>query len=532
MSNASSRRAFLRQMAAYSSLGVAAPLGLSLGAIGRAAAQSTGGDYRALVCIFLYGGNDAYNTVLTTDTDSWTHYQNHRNPALRNANDVSASLALMAAGTPVDAQASAVMPERLGGVLPIAHRQRGSNAGRSLALHPSLTDVQRLYGQGRVAVLSNVGPLQQPLTVAQYKSNAAPKPPKLFSHNDQQSAWQSFQPEGADFGWGGRMGDLLMSQNGLGMGVLMPSVQQSLTCMSVGSNGVWLTGNQTRQLQIGNVEVRGVGSIANTLGHAPLQAALAAVMGAGSSNHFAADYQAAVQRAMATEGLLNGALPGLGLSSGAPWSTAGFTSPWSDPKIKYTSPIDGKQGVNPLALQLQMVARLIEANRVGNIGIRRQVFMVSMGGFDNHDNQNRDHANQLAQLNHAIAYFDDVLGRMPAGDLRSQVTTFTASDFGRTLTNNGDGTDHGWGAHHFIMGGAVQGGDVYGRLPQLATADAQGHFDSPDLLDNGVMLPSTSVDQYAFTLGRWMGVSDANLRDILPNLSAFNSSDHNLGFMG
>jgi uncharacterized protein (DUF1501 family) len=178
-----------------------------------------------------------------------------------------------------------------------------------------------------------------------------------------------------------------------------------------------------------------------------------------------------------------------------------------------------------------MVARLIDANRRGQLGIERQVFMVSLGGFDTHANQNLDHADRMAQLNHALAYFDAVLGRMPAGDMRSQVTTFTASDFGRSLTNNGDGTDHGWGGHHFIMGGAVQGGDVYGLLPQYATADAQGMFASPDLIDNGIMLPSTSVDQYAYTLGRWMDVSNTDLLGILPNLGNFNAGTHNLGFM-
>ncbi len=526
------RRAFLRQMAAYSSLGAAAPIGLNLSAMGQAAAQSTGSDYRALVCIFMYGGNDAYNTVIATDPDSWQHYQNHRNPKLRNNQDTSLSLALMPAGTPADAQASADMPERLGGVLPISHLGRGGNAGRALALHPALPDLQNVYNQGRMAVLANVGPLLQPLNIAKYRNASIAKPPKLFSHNDQQSVWQSFQPEGADAGWGGRMGDLLMSQNGLNMGLLMPSVQQSLTCMSVGSNAVWLTGHQTKQLQVGSVDVRGLGSIAYTLGHAPLRTALAAVMGAGSNNYFSADYQAIAQRAMATESMLKEALPGLGLSSAAAWSTPGLGSPWADPKLKYTNPIDGSQGVNPLAMQLQMVARLIEANRLGNLGIRRQVFMVGLGTFDSHDNQNKEHAKLLAQVNHAMGYFDDVLGRMPAGDMRSQVTTFTASEFGRSLTNNGDGTDHGWGAHHFIMGGAVKGGDLYGQLPQYATADANGQFDSPDLVDNGVMLPSTSVDQYAYTLGKWMGVSDANLKDILPNLGAFNSSAHDLGFMG
>lgn len=526
------RRDFLRQVAACSSLGMAGPVGMGLGAIGNAAAQSTTGDYRALVCIFLYGGNDAYNTVLTTDADSWTHYVNHRNPSARNPADAGLSLALMPPGSVADRQAVPDMPARLGGVLPIAHRHRGANAGRQLALHPALTDLQRLYNQGRVAVLANVGPLSQPTSVAQYHAETWPRPAKLYSHNDQQSAWQTFLPDGANMGWGGRMGDLLMSQNGAGLGALAASVQQSMTCVSLGVQSPWLTGMQTRQMQMGSVEIIGLDSVAATLGHAPLQASLAAIMGSGGINSIAVDHQSVVRRAMATEAVLKDILPGLGKGASTPWSTPGVTSPQDETKLKYTHPADGSQVLNPLAMQLQMVARLMEANRIGGLGIRRQVFMVSLEGFDQHDNLMRDHARLMAQLNHAMAYFDAVLGQMPGGDMRAQVTTFTASDFGRTLTINGDGTDHGWGGHHFIMGGAVQGGDVYGKLPQLATADAQGRFDSPDLLDKGIMLPTTSVDQYAYTLGRWMGVSDTQLKDILPNLAAFNSSTFNAGFMG
>jgi len=247
----------------------------------------------------------------------------------------------------------------------------------------------------------------------------------------------------------------------------------------------------------------------------------------------AQDYQAVVQRALATEAVIQQALAPVNSASGnTPWASEGGNNPWTDPMLKYTAPIDGQPRINYLALQLQMVARLIDTNRRGNLGMRRQVFMVSHPAYDHHDRQLSEHADRMAQLDHAMGYFNQVLARMPGGDLRNQVTTFTMSEFGRTLTNNGDGTDHGWGAHHFIMGGAVQGGDVYGRYPQLATADSQGHFDSPELINNGVMLPSISVDQYAYTLGRWMGVSETNLTDILPNLSAFDSSTFDVGFMG
>ena len=151
-----------------------------------------------------------------------------------------------------------------------------------------------------------------------------------------------------------------------------------------------------------------------------------------------------------------------------------------------------------------MVARLIETNRTANLGMGRQFFMVNLGGFDTHDNQVRDQAERLAQVDHAIDYFYRVLG----SERGSQVTTFTASDFGRTFTSNGDGTDHGWGAHHIVMGGAVNGAEVYGTFPQYSSADSAGVFSSPDQIQNGVLIPSTSVDQYACTLGRWMGVPE------------------------
>jgi uncharacterized protein (DUF1501 family) len=527
-----SRRAFLRHAAAMSSLGMAAPLGLSLSAMGRASAQSAQGDYKALVCVFLYGGNDAYNTVLCNDSDSWRHYTHQRDPNASGAGNGGASLALLPEGSAAQTAAEAGSPEKLGGVLGIPISGGGVNAGRSLALHPVLNDLASLHQNGRLAVLANVGPLVEPLNKAQYGQSFVARPGKLFSHNDQQSTWQSFSPEGASAGWGGRMGDLLMARNGLSQGALSTMIQQSLTCITPGTPAVWLSGEQTRSLQVGVSEIPAIAQAAAQLGHAPLEAALQTMMRSGGSNLFAADHQDIVARAIQTQGMLGSLLPSLDDAASSAWATPGQSAPWADPKLQYTSPFDDALHVNPLAQQFQMVARLIDANRRGALGIERQVFMVSLGGFDTHANQNLDHADRLAQLNQALAYFDTVLGNMPSGDMRAQVTTFTASDFGRSLTNNGDGTDHGWGAHHFIMGGAVQGGDVYGTLPQYATADAQGVFDSPDMLDNGIMLPSTSVDQYAYTLGRWMDVSHSDLLTILPNLTNFDASKHSLGFMG
>ena len=531
MSSSTSRRSFLRHAAAFSTLGTAGPLGLSLATMGQASAQSAGGGYQALVCIFLNGGNDAYNTVLATDTDSWGHYVDHRNPRSRDSTDTSTSIALLSPGAVANSAAAAGSPERLGGVLPIAHSGRPANAGRQFALHPSLVRSKQLYAANRLAVLANVGPLIRPTTKANYASEAFAKPAKLFSHNDQQSTWMSFSPEGASEGWGGRIGDLLMSGNGTGASADI--IQRSFTCITPGNASTFLSGRSVRQYPVGLASIPGLGAKYNNvhyvLGNAAMYNAVKSVMSASTStNLFTKAHQQVVARAIQASDLMATALPS---NAQAPWGTSGTPSVWNDPLLKYTTTAGG-QATNGLALQLQMIARIIDANRQGSFGIRRQVFMVNMGGFDNHASQNTDHNERMLQLDHALAYFDNVLGTMPGGDMRSQVTTFTASDFGRTFTNNGDGTDHGWGAHHLIMGGAVHGGEVYGTFPQYSTASASGVFSSPDQLGNGALLPTTSVDQYAYTLGKWMGVTNTDLNSILPNLHNFNSSAYNLGFMG
>lgn len=530
----SSRRAFLRHAAAFSSMGVAAPLGLNLSAITQAAAQSSGNTgYRALVCLFMGGGNDAFNTVLATDNTSWTHYTRQRNPT--NASDAIGLPAVGVAGIP----SSTNVRERMGGVIPIAASARAANSGRQFALHPALAQLQSLHQAGRLAVLANVGPLLRPTTKADMSNAAVTKPAKLFSHNDQSSTWQSFKPEGASEGWAGLMGDLLMSGNAAGRNAADAQlIQRSFTCMTPTATSVWLAGRSVMPYQSGSTSVLALGNANGHIYGSPrLLSAVGRIMGqrdangavlSAPDNMFAADHQSLVQRAISAYDLIGPSLAPLGM---APWSTSGVTDSTTDPQLKYTSPVSGSLKFNPLAQQLQMVARLIDTNRRGSLGLTRQFFMVNIGGFDTHSGQLADHAERLAQINHAMAYFDRVLGAMPGGDMRNQVTTFTASEFGRTFTSNGDGTDHGWGGHHFIMGGAVNGTEVYGTFPQFSTANSSGVFSSPDQIQNGVLIPSTSVDQYAYTLGKWMGVSDSNLRAILPNLSQFNSSTYDLGFM-
>jgi uncharacterized protein (DUF1501 family) len=254
------------------------------------------------------------------------------------------------------------------------------------------------------------------------------------------------------------------------------------------------------------------------------------VSGAHGSHVFEADLASVSRRSIDAEATLRSALRAASDPLFGTPPASGNYNPANDPKLQYDHPATGARAFNALAQQLQVVARMIDAGAAGATGVRRQVFFVGVGGFDTHDNQNRTHAELMARLAHALAYFDAVLGGL---GLRNQVTSFTASDFGRTFTSNGDGTDHGWGAHHFVLGGAVRGGDLYGRFPVLGPKNARNNeFDaSPDQLGNGSLLPSTSVEQLGATLARWMGLSDTQVLEIFPNLARFDAARRNLGFM-
>ena len=505
-----SRRLFLRQAGALSLTGAAAaPLALNLAAVGSAAAQSAG-DYRALVCIFLFGGNDSLNMVLPTDTASWANYTAVRNQA-------PDSIALLAPGTAPNAGARRGTPAYLGGVLPIAPLNA---QGRTYALHPSLAELQTMFDTDkRLAIIANVGTLVEPLTKEQYTRGTGRKPASLFSHNDQQNIWQSFKPEGGTVGWGGRLGDLLASSNSRAI----------FTSISASGNAVWLAGQNVQQYQVSiNGAIRmGAGSDGKIFGSTEVSAAMQRIVTRAHGSHvFETDLAAVAQRSVDAELSLRNALkaPSDALFGTAPAS--GGYNPGNDPKLQYDNPISGGKAFNSLAQQLQIVARMIDAGPA--LGARRQVFFVGLGGFDSHDNENSNNAMLMARLAHGMRYFDTTLGAMGK---RDNVTAFTASDFGRTFTSNGDGTDHGWGAHHFVMGGAVKGGDLYGNFPVLGAKNvSNNNFDSsPNQIGNGSLIPETSVDQLGATLARWFGVSDADALGVFPNLGSF--SQRNLGFM-
>ncbi len=480
-----SRREFMRTSAALSFLGGAAsPFALNLATLSAASAQTAVSDYKALVCVFLYGGNDSANMLMATDPTSWNAYTTVR------TTPEAGSIALPALGA-------------VGGVLPISPIT--AQAGRSFALHPSMGLIRDLFDSGRAALIANTGPLIAPLNRTQYRdgSRPVPIPPKLFSHNDQQSTWQTFSTEGARVGWGGRMGDLLMANNGT----------SSFTCISTGGNAVYLAGQKALQYQVGSGGAVAVRELNNGLfGSNAASTAYRSLITKDSPQLFEKEHAAVVRRALDAQVALS--------TSMAPAQSTAVPTGVPNP-TQLTLPSNGQVVNNGLAQQLQTVARIM-AGRTA-LSMKRQVFFVSMGGFDTHDNQKNAQSDLMARLSHAFDYFDKTLATLQGADIRNQVTTFTASDFGRTFTSNGDGTDHGWGSHHWVSGGAVKGKDIYGTYPVTGLGHDQD-------AGSGSLIPTISVDQYAGTLARWFGLSDAQLTDIFPNIGNF-ASARNLGFM-
>lgn len=490
------RRAFLQNLLCSPVLHtpLVASLATSLAAASAEAATSAD-DYKALVCIFLQGGNDSFNTVLGTSASDWTAYTTIRNQQ-------PDSIALLRDATP-DASKPYGSPASLGGVLPL----NGVDASLpALALHPMLAPIVPLYNtHRRLAVVANMGTLMAPLSKADYLSGKGARPRKLFSHNDQQSTWQSLAPEGATVGWGGRLMDAIQSAQDKSL----------FTAISVTGNALWLSGKDVRAYQVASGGPVRMGA---AQGMDAFSQALHDIVSSSQSGHLMArDLADLNQRSIQAEQKLSAALPG------------NWVNPFGPDASLLSLRHAGNTEINPLAKALQTVGRIIASHQT--LGLRRQIFFVSVSGFDTHSGQNAQHAWRLAQLGHGMAYFDTLMQNLGLGD---KVTTFTASDFGRSFTSNGDGTDHGWGGHHFVMGGAVQGGKVFGSWPKLSLKNTRdNNFDgSEDQLANGVLLPSTSVEQYGAALGQWLGVANSSLSDIFPNLGKFQSQPFGNGGSG
>jgi uncharacterized protein (DUF1501 family) len=447
-----SRRQFLKTCSLLSMAGAASPFALNLAAIGAASAQSLPG-YRALVCLFFYGGNDHTNTFIPHDLASYGEYG-----ASRSSIAIPRDAALTANATG-----------------PVA-----SQGGREFAFHPALTAFKSHWDAGRLAVVANVGPLVVPTTKVQYQNRSVALPPKLFSHNDQQSVWQAYRPigEGAKIGWGGRIGDLLASQNANAL----------FTCISAGGNSVFLSGTNVLQYQVGSSGPSSISSISGTIygsGGTAASTAYRSLITGTSPNLFENELGVVTNRSITANQQLSAALP-------------------SASTLLPAIPAN-----NNLASQLSVIARIIAARTT--LASSRQVFLVSIGGFDNHDFLLTQHAQQLTLVNNAVGAFYSWLVQL---GVQNDVTLFTASDFGRTLTSNGDGSDHGWGSHHFVLGGSVTGREVYGTFSPTV-------FGSGVDIGQGNLLPGISVDQYAANFARWLGVSSTDLPLVLPNIVNF-----------
>jgi uncharacterized protein (DUF1501 family) len=454
------------------------------------AAQGPVAGYKALVCVFLGGGNDANNWIVPSDNTTYNEYAAARGGLLTLPK--SSLLSMNVGGSPVaDAD------------------------GHTYGFHPGCSKLQTLFGEGKLATIMNVGTLVRPTTKAQYNANAAfYRPPQLFSHSDQVTQWQTSIPDQAPTtGWGGRVADLIDA-------VANPLKSISMSVSVAGSN-TFEVGKTVSQY---HVSTTGAVTMTGNLmsGNGARVRALRDILGLSHANLQRNAYADVLDRAIASGDLLNTAI--------APTVLDTF---WTTPFPNTT-----------LGNQLKMVARMIQAR--GNpvapavadkFNMGRQIFFVTLGGFDTHTQQVRitagngagtvddptnasgAHYGLLNQVSEAMFAFQRAMVQL---GVDNNVTQFTASDFSRTFPNNSQGSDHGWGSNHVMVGGAVNGGKIYGKLPTLA-------INGPDDTGTGRWIPTTAVDQHSWTLAKWFGVSDSEKNILFPNLSRFAAPD--LGFM-
>ena len=481
------RRQFIRRTAC-AAVGTAAMTSAirDLRLMNAAVAQSNITDYKALVCIFLAGGNDSNNLIIPTVSSEYNNYASIRTPVL-------------------------ALPQS--SVLPL--NGYTDPAGHTFGLHSACPELQTLFGEGKLAFLFNTGTLVYPITRAQYLAGSKPRPPQLFSHADQVTQWQTSVPDQPPTtGWGGRCADLLNS--------VQPGAPISLSVSLAGAN-TFEVGNIVSQY---SVSTSGAISLSGVTG--ARLAALTNILGLPYPNMQAQAYAGVAEHSINTSSILNTAITN---TVGNAYWTNGFP-------LSVITPVSGTKFNSTLAPQLQMIARLIEAgvraadNPTNGFGMKRQIFFCQVGGYDLHSGQTPGpgsttvgaHANLLAELSQCLYAFQRAMEQLEPlyPGISKNVTTFTASDFGRTFPSNGQGSDHGWGSHHLILGGAVKGQKTYGTFPTLAIG-------GPDDTSTGRWIPTTAIDQYFATLATWFGVDPGNLATVFPNIGRFAAS--NLGFV-
>ena len=414
-------------------------------------------DYKALVCVFLHGGNDSFNMVIPRSNAEYNVYAASR-------------------------QNMAVAQQDLLAINPV------TADGTDYGLHPSMPGLQGLFENGRAAIISNIGPLIQPTTKEDIFNGSAILPPQLFSHNDQQDQWNSLRGTTVSkTGWAGRLADMIRTN---------VAGQQLSTNVSLSGNSLLQSAEETVAYVIGSngpLEFQGFSNSGdpNDIFYQQ-RLAFERVINANYDTIYERGFAEVQRRAVATADLVSGAL------DGAP-------------------PLNTVFPQTPLGNQLQTVARLISVR--DTFAMQRQVFFVGISGFDSHDDQVLNQPGLLGGVSEAMTAFYNATVEIGVAD---SVTSFTQSDFGRTLTSNGDGTDHAWGGNQLIIGDAVFGRDIYGTFPSLV-------LDSADDVGGGRLIPTTSADQYAATLANWFGIPDQDLDMVAPNIGNF--ALRNLGFM-
>ncbi len=447
------KRQFLKSLLA-SSVGLTsyAAVGKQLSMINAAAKSTSLDGYKALVCIFLYGGNDSYNMLVPTEASDYQIYS-----------DVRQNLAIAR---------DTLQPLTTVSSLPYA-----------LGVPGYMSPLASLFHQGRLAFVNNVGPLVQPTSKSDINNGLAKLPPQLFSHNDQQKLWETAGSNLNDLtGWAGRMADLITdtSSNAISMNI------------SLAGNNVMQTGNLAQPYSMTAEGAPMFGALNPQQNWNQKRIELFDQLIALDNHSLGNSYKSIINRARSNSLMINQALDQL-------------------PSLNTIFEQD------VLSQELAMTTQLIAARNA--LSMNRQVFFIGFGGWDTHDRQLQDHPRLLATLSSALTRFNEALDELGLAD---SVTTFTASDFGRTLTSNGDGTDHGWGGHQMVMGGAVNGGQLYGQMPELA-------LNSNDDFGDGRMIPTTASEEYGAQLAKWFGLSESEISQIFPTLSRFDQN--NLNFL-
>ena len=458
-----SRRQFIGQ-ANCAAVGTASLLSslLSLRLTAGAASASNLTDYKALVCLFLNGGNDSFNMLIPRQQSAYNEYEQVRGGvggsglAIPRANlhQITSSLQNTSAG-----------------------------AGYSdFGIHPDLPYLKTLYDQGDLAFVSNVGSLIEPTSLVQYNDGSKPKPEGLFSHPDHQIHWQTLVPQvrgSAPKGWGGRMAEVMSHAN-----------QQSNIAMNISLSGANVLQSGTTTVPY-ITDPGGVVELKNYGQDPTLQLAVDDILGQHYQSIYSKTLAHANRNSIDASVAFKSALDSL-------------STPF-DPSVI--------SGETQTYKRLSMVSKIIEARTA--LSMNRQIFFVERGGWDHHNELLTPQSNLFIELNEAIEIFWTAIQSM---GLQNNVVLYTASDFGRTLTSNGSGSDHAWGGNHFIISGSANGGEIYGKYPDLALNNS-----STDL-GRGRILPTTSVDQYMAELAYWYGVPNSEISTVIPNINNFSSS--------